>query len=53
MLAFRYLAKEVFITLFALTIILMFILVSNQLVGYLNRAASGRIPGILVMQILC
>lgn len=53
MLAFRYLAKEVFITLFALTIVLMFILVSNQLVGYLNRAASGRIPGILVMQILC
>jgi lipopolysaccharide export system permease protein len=52
-LAFRYLAKEVFMTLFALTVVLMFILVSNQLVGYLNRAASGRIPGILVMQILC
>jgi lipopolysaccharide export system permease protein len=52
-LAFRYLAKEVFTTLIALTIILMLILVSNQLVGYLNRAASGRIPGILVMQLLC
>lgn len=52
MLVFRYLAKEVFITLLALTVILMFIIVSNQLVGYLNRAASGRIPGILVLKLL-
>ncbi len=52
MLVFRYLAKEVFMTLLALTVILMFIIVSNQLVGYLNRAASGRIPGILVLKLL-
>lgn len=52
MLVFRYLAKEVFVTLIALTVILMFILISNQLVGYLGRAASGRIPGLLVFQLL-
>jgi lipopolysaccharide export system permease protein len=51
-LVFRYLAKEVFVTLLALIIILMFIIISNQLVGYLNRAASGRIPGILVLKLL-
>jgi lipopolysaccharide export system permease protein len=51
-LVFRYLAKEVLTTLLALTIILMFILVSNQLVGYLNRAANGRIPGLLVLQLM-
>jgi lipopolysaccharide export system permease protein len=51
-LVFRYLAKEVFMTLLALTVILMFIIVSNQLVGYLNRAASGRIPGLLVLKLL-
>ncbi|MBM5802385.1 MAG: LptF/LptG family permease, partial [Cyanobacteria bacterium K_DeepCast_35m_m2_023] len=51
-LVFRYLAREVFVTLIALTVILMFILVSNQLVGYLNRAASGRIPGMLVLQLM-
>lgn len=52
MLVFRYLAKEVFVTLIALTVILMFILISNQLVGYLSRAASGRIPGMLVFQLM-
>lgn len=51
-LVFRYLAKEVFVTLLALTVILMFIIVSNQLVSYLNRAASGRIPGMLVLKLL-
>jgi lipopolysaccharide export system permease protein len=51
-LVFRYLAKEVLVTLLALTVVLMVILVSNQMVGYLNRAASGRIPGILVMQLM-
>lgn len=52
MLAFRYLAKEVFITLIALTFIMMFILLSNQFVWYLNRAASGRIPGMLILQLM-
>lgn len=52
MLVFRYLAKEVFITLVALTCILVLIFMSNQVVIYLNRAASGIIPGMLVMKLM-
>lgn len=49
---FRYLAKEVFLTLIALTSILILIFMSNQVVIYLNRAASGVIPGMLVMKLM-
>lgn len=52
MLIFRYLAKEVFITLVSLTTILLLIFMSNQFVHYLNRAASGQIPGMLVMKLM-
>lgn len=52
MLIFRYLAKEVFITLASLIIILLLIFMSNQFVIYLNRAASGQIPGMLVMKLM-
>ncbi|MEI6204791.1 MAG: LPS export ABC transporter permease LptF, partial [Enhydrobacter sp.] len=52
MLIFRYLAKEVCVTLVALTAILMLIFMSNQVVIYMNRAASGVIPGMLVMQLM-
>lgn len=52
MLIFRYLAKEVFVTLVALTSILLLIFMSNQVVIYLNRAASGVIPGMLVMKLM-
>ncbi|MDP3561439.1 MAG: LPS export ABC transporter permease LptF [Legionellaceae bacterium] len=52
MLIFRYLAKEVFVTLVALTSILLLIFMSNQVVIYLNRAASGIIPGMLVMKLM-
>ena len=52
MLIFRYLAKEVFITLVSLTSILVLILMSNQFVLYLNRAANGQIPGMLVMKLM-
>lgn len=51
-LIFRYLAKEVFVTLVALTSILLLIFMSNQVVIYLNRAASGIIPGMLVMKLM-
>jgi lipopolysaccharide export system permease protein len=51
-LIFRYLAKEVFITLAALTTILLLIFMSNQFVTYLNRAASGQIPAMLVMKLM-
>jgi len=49
---FRYLAKEVFLTLIALTGILMLIFLSNQFVQYLNRAASGNIPGVIIMKLM-
>ncbi|KTD50216.1 hypothetical protein Lqui_1541 [Legionella quinlivanii] len=52
MLIFRYLAKEVFITLASLTSILMLIFMSNQFVRYLNRAASGQIPIVIIMKLM-
>ena len=52
MLIFRYLAKEVFITLASLTTILMLIFMSNQFVRYLNRAASGSIPAMFIMKLM-
>ena len=52
MLIFRYLSREVFVTLVSLTAILLLIFMSNQLVIYLNRAASGQIPGMLIMKLM-
>lgn len=52
MLIFRYLAKEVFVTLAALTAILLLIFMSNQFVSYLHRAASGNIPGVIIMKLM-
>lgn len=52
MLIFRYLAKEIFITLTALTAILLLIFMSNQFVQYLNRAAAGNIPGMIIMKLM-
>lgn len=52
MIIFRYLAKEVLITLISLTSILVLIFLSNQLIQYLNRAASGSIPGVIIMKLM-
>lgn len=52
MLIFRYLAKEVFLTLFALTAILILIFLSNQFVQYLTRAANGQIPAMFILKLL-
>ena len=52
MLIFRYLAKEVFTTLLALTSILLLIFMSNQFVRYLARAASGKIPATFIFKLL-
>lgn len=52
MILFRYLLKEVFVTLIALTVILLFIFISNQAVIYLNRAANGIIPGMIILKLL-
>lgn len=52
MLIFKYLFKEVFITLFALTVILMLIFMSNQIVQYITRVANGQIPIMFMMKLL-
>ena len=51
-LIFRYLFKEIFITLVALTTILLFIFMSNQFVQYLNRAVGGQIPAVMLMKLM-
>lgn len=52
MLIFRYLAKEVYITLASLMIILLLIFMSNEFVSYLSRAATGEIPLIFIMKLM-
>jgi len=47
----RYLAKEVFGTLLAVTFVLLLILISQQWVRYLSFAASGKIPADILLQI--
>jgi lipopolysaccharide export system permease protein len=51
-LIFRYLAKEVFTTLLALTSILLLIFMSNQFVLYLSRAANGQIPAMFILKLM-
>ena len=51
-LIFRYLAKEVFITVVSLTAILLLIFMSNQFVQYLTRAANGQIPAMFILKLL-
>lgn len=48
----RYLTKEVFNTLIAVTFVLLLIFLSNQLVRYLGYAASGKIAASVVLQIM-
>lgn len=52
MVIFRYFAKEVLLTLIALTCILLLIFLSNQFVGYITRAAAGQFPIGVVFQLL-
>lgn len=52
MLIFRYLAKEIFLTLIALTGILLFVFMSNQFVHYLSRAANGGIPAMAIIKLM-
>ena len=52
MIIFRYLAKEVWWTLLSLTAILMLIFLSNQFILYLNRAAAGSIPMMIIMKLM-
>jgi lipopolysaccharide export system permease protein len=48
----RYLIKEVLASLLAVTVVLLLIFLSNQLVRYLSYAASGKIAANVVMQLL-
>jgi lipopolysaccharide export system permease protein len=52
MIIFRYLTKEIFQTLFAVTFVLLLIFLSNQLVRYLSYAASGKIPASILLQLM-
>lgn len=48
----RYLAKEVLITLTALTSILLLIFLSNSFVQYLARSADGSLPGMVILKLM-
>jgi lipopolysaccharide export system permease protein len=52
MIIFRYLIKEVFQALFAVTFVLLLIFLSNQLVRNLSYAASGKIPASILLQLM-
>lgn len=48
----RYLTREVASTLFAVTLVLLLIFLSNQLVRYLSYAASGKIAANILLQLM-
>lgn len=52
MIIFRYLTREICLTLAALVSILLVIFLSNQFVRYLARMAGGQMPGAVVFQLL-
>ncbi len=52
MIIFRYFAKEVLTTLTAVTVVLLLIFLSNQLVHFLGLAAGGKLAGDVVFRLL-
>lgn len=52
MIIFRYLSREILTALFAATMILLVILVTNQSVQFLQRAAHGTVPATDVLQLI-
>ena len=48
----RYLLKEICHALVAVTLVLLLIFLSNQLVRFLGYAASGKIPVNVVIQVM-
>lgn len=52
MIILRYLSKEIFANLIAITLVLLIIFITNQFVHYLKDAASGQITMTAVMQIM-
>lgn len=52
MLIFRYLCKETITTMLAMMVIIILIFSSNQFVQYLERAAGGHLPGLVVLRLM-
>lgn len=52
MIILRYLAKEVTATLLSVTVVLLFIFVSNQFVRYLGDAAAGKLLGTILPRLM-
>ncbi len=52
MVIFRYFLREIFVSLIALTSIILLIFLSNQFVQYLSRAANGQLPGMVIFQLM-
>ncbi len=52
MIIFRYLAKEVFTTLFAITSVLLLVFMSNLFVRYLSQAAEGKFAAAIIFKLL-
>lgn len=52
MIIFRYLSREIFAALSAITSILLLIFLSNQFVRYLDKAASGKFAGGVLLHLM-
>lgn len=52
MIIFRYLAKEIYAMLLAVTAVLLFVFLSNQIIRYLNYAATGKIAASILVHLI-
>ena len=52
MILFRYITREILLTMFAVTFTLLVIVISSRLVAYLGSAAAGNLPPGLVFSII-
>ena len=52
MIVFRYLCKELYSSILAITLVLLIIFVTNQFIHYLKNAADGQITMTAVMQVM-
>lgn len=52
MILYRYLAKEIYTALLAVTVVLVLVFLSNTIVHYLHYAASGRIAASVIVRLI-
>lgn len=52
MIIFRYITKEILVTLFVTTLLLLVLFITNQSVQFLQRAATGQIPATEILQLI-